>query len=379
MVTTRSQSDKAEVDAAFQQAIDSKDTKSLKQKKSEVESLTDNVASLSLQQPCEGGLPAAATTTTEAEAASRPDSAEEESTFEPVSTIEEFCDLVESVPPDQWQKRTAALDSLVTTLATDGNGKQNHQQLSSMAPAVAQLLKDPRSTVVKLSCGSLQKLFHSQHKKTSAGACATATADLLVELFPTILDVAALTSAVIRKQVQDMVEFAIPICESPGIIPTTLERLQKHKSKTVREACVVYLRLAVQHWKSIDDDSLQSIGNSLITAMRDPAPSARDQAKKGLEVFRQNHTDAWSILVKNPPKGRDPKLQKLLVKSLDEPTVSLEKLSKQSSTSSSRPASRGGGPSKFSKFRAFQKQKEAASGVSSHSDEKKENGGFMVL
>ena len=81
------------------------------------------------------------------------------------------------------------------------------------------------------------------------------------------------------------------------------------------------------------------------------------QARKGLQVLRQGNTETWERLVKNPPSGRDAKLQKLLLRSLEEPNVTLDKLS------SSRPVNKSavGGPSKFSKFRSFQKKAGASS------------------
>ena len=320
---------------------------------SSIDSITENVATLSLE-----------TTTNEIVVpvfpGEVPPPEEEEEVFDPVLTVEDFCALIETVPVDQWKKRTAALDSLVATVKEEGQQSQQ-QQLAVMAPALSNMLKDPRSSVVKLTCASLKDLFRNANNNKCS--------DLLLDLFPTFLDIAALTSVVIRKQVQDLVEQVMPLCSCrPNAVSTILDRLNDskiNKSKTVREACVLYLTLAVEHWagnssKTIDEndcllscDTLQTVGNTLIGAMRDSAPAVREQARKGLQVLRQDNTETWERLVQNPPSGRDMKIQKLLLRSLEEPAVTLEKLSKQPA----RPAkSAVGGPSKFSKFRNFQKQ-----------------------
>lgn len=320
-----------------------------------IDSITENVATLSLEATNEIVVPVFPGET--------PPPEEDEEVFDPVLTVEEFCALIETVPVDQWKKRTAALDSLVAVVKEEG--QQSQQQLAGMAPALSNMLKDPRSSVVKLTCASLKDLFRNADNSNNNNN--NKCSDLLLDLFPTFLDIAALTSVVIRKQVQDLVEQVMPLCACrPNAISTILDRLNDpkvNKSKTVREACVLYLTLAIEHWagKNTDEnncllscDILQTVGNTLIGAMRDSAPTVREQARKGLQVLRQGNTETWERLVQNPPSGRDMKIQKLLLRSLEEPAVTLEKLSKQPA---SRPVKSAlGGPSKFSKFRNFQKQ-----------------------
>ena len=280
---------------------------------------------------------------------------QEEETVQ-VTTVEEFVEIVETVPVEQWKERTEALDSLVVHVTTKRTSPAtlNRQEQESMAPAVSVLLKDPRSSVVKLTCQSLVNLFQ---KLRVDGAV------LLKEIFPTVLEIAGVTLTVIRNLVQDMVEKSLPNCPHDGIVTMLLETLQDpslKNHKTKKEASVLYLSLVLKHWH-VDAKRLSNVGIVLVGELRGATPSIRAQARHGLQVIRTQQPDLWKELV-HQSNGRDSKLQKWLEQSLEHPTVSLEKLSSSSSSTVS-------GPSKFAKFRAMQKQQQQQNGTStSNSD-----------
>ena len=70
-------------------------------------------------------------------------------------------------------------------------------------------------------------------------------------MIPSILEVAALTSAVIRNQVQDMMQAVMAVCPCVEAIPLILQPLDaSNKSKTVRESCVNAGRQAFE-WDEI--------------------------------------------------------------------------------------------------------------------------------
>jgi len=384
MVQTRSQADKATVEATFLEATDTTKTACA----ASVETITETIAALAFitttpSSTLEQREPVMSATLAQEVAVSLPPSAlpqeEDEEVFDPVTTIEAFCALVETVPVDQWKKRTAALDSLVATIVKE----PTTPSLVAMAPSLSQLLKDPRSTVVKLTCASLKDLFsnNQQHHYST-----NKNYSLLLEtMFPDVLDIAALTSTVIRQQVQDMAVHALLHSSCPDVlIAILLHRLHAtklSKSKTVREACVLYLTttLLEQH-SMIEDNVLETVAHQLVSVLRDPTPSVLNQARKGLKVVRENRPPVWEHVVLHDEVGKsDLKLQTVLLKSLQEPTVSLEELfnTKASSVSKNRPKAtsrgRAPGPSAISKFRNFQKQQQQGSSSSSSDENQAQN------
>ena len=363
MVTTRSKADKAEVEAAYAEATSNDSTnkivKELRTTRTTtsnndtacIDILTENVAALNVDEAPK---------------------MEEEEVFDPITTVSEFCHLIATTPADQWKKRTAALESLVAVLSGN-NQLLSYEESSQMAIAVSALLRDPRSSVVKLACASLKKLYAEIISPPS---------NLLFQMVPTILEVAALTSAVIRQQVQDMTKAVMAVCPCVEAIPLILQPLDaSNKSKTVRESCVVYLTCAVSSWKeALNHENLAKVGNQLIASMRDSMPAVRDQARTGVEILRKQFPQQWEQMVKSNCSGRDLKLQKLLEKSLEQPNMSLEKLMSSKSTAGTSKT----GPSKFSKFRQFQMQQQKqkqqeAIGTSNVTTEEKKTDDVLVL
>ena len=366
MVKTRSQADKTEVEVTFKEA-----TTSNNRSKRTVEDITETIAALSFSSttittkrsssisitPTNGkkvNEPFLSPLDIVLPASALPPPPEEEEIFDPITSVEDFNALIESTPVEQWKKRTAALVSLVATVTQ----KEQQQPLAIIAPAVAQLLKDLRSSVVKRTCVALKTLFSYSIKIDN-----TNYRQLLVALFPIVLDIAALTSTVIRQQVQDMAVHALKQLSCPDVVPIIRQRLsdpKASKNKTVREASVLYLTILLKHPNDTDNAILllPAVGNRLILCLQDSAPSVRYQARQGLQGLRERHATVWEELVTSNNFRRDPKIQSLLSKSLQEPNESLDKLSTvKSSFRSVKPnpgRCRGGPPSAFAKFRQQQ-------------------------
>ena len=197
-----------------------------------------------------------------------------------------FVDTIEHTKPEQWQKRTMALQQLVSGIPDEITGVDtmwynSPKYIRHLAFPLSELLKDPRSSVVKRTADSCTLLF------TKCGADARY---LLKDLMPTILAVHAQTVQVIRNAVLEMMMESLPLVPCKSVMPLLLERLNKNdKSRTVREACAVYLTLALESWTDegyLTDDIWFQVGTSLIRALRDASPSVRNEAKRGVEYTR---------------------------------------------------------------------------------------------
>lgn len=269
----------------------------------------------------------------------------------PPPVVADFFAVIEDTPVEEWQKRSAALRKVVdsipefpqvssninnirvsasNTSASAPDDPQSHQQpqqqqphqpsdqwytssaaLRHLAIPIAELLKDPRSTVVKRTCESLARLFHK---------CQGQARYLVRDLMPTILSVHAQTVQVIRQAVQAMVsDAAIPNVPCKMVMPLWMERLKVDKSRTVRDACALYLGQALQHWDTPDGyltaEIWLQVGNTLIRTLRDPSPQVRSHAKLALEHMQERHADYWERLLHDPdgPASKDRKVYRWLL------------------------------------------------------------------
>ena len=233
----------------------------------------------------------------------------------PEGPIRDFVAIIEEIPVDEWQKRTAAFQGLVQRIPEGSAYLQEAAWyntpavLRHLARAIAELLKDPRSTVVKRSCASLTQLFNK---------CQTDARYLFKDIMPTILSVHAQTVQVIRQAVQNMVLEAIPEVPCKMVMPLWMERLKVDKSRTVRDACALYLGHALQSWGTeegyLSEEIFLQVGATLVRSVRDPSPNVRAHAKNALEQFRASQPAYWDSLVNDPdgPAARDPKLNRWL-------------------------------------------------------------------
>jgi len=232
--------------------------------------------------------------------------------------------VIEETRPEQWQRRAAALTELVAQIP--GGSEYNRRDawynsppmLRHLHQPIGELLKDPRSTVVKRTCEALGQIF---------ARCQGDAKYLFKDLMPVVLNVHAQTVQVIRSQVQSMILEAIPVVPCKMVMPLWLERLKTDKSRTVREACVLYLGFAIKHWSSnennaeggtayLTEENWVQIGSAFINTLRDPSPAVRAYAKSGIATIRDNQPDLWYDLIRDPdgPAGKDIKLQKWLIK-----------------------------------------------------------------
>lgn len=234
----------------------------------------------------------------------------------PEGPITDFWQTIENVPPEEWQKRTGALQQLVNHIPTGSDYVSQEAWFNSpktlrhLCVPLAELLRDPRSSVVKRTCEAMCSLF---------GKCQDDARYLFKDLMPTILSVHAQTVQIIRNYVQSMVTDSLPVVQCKMVMPIWMERLKQDKSRTVREACTLYLGLALHYWSQeegyLTGDIWMQVGASLIKVLRDPSPSVRLQAKNGLEIMRAAQPALWEKLVMDPdgPAGKDPRLQRMLL------------------------------------------------------------------
>jgi CLASP N terminal len=240
--------------------------------------------------------------------------------------IRDLVQTIEETRPEQWQKRTQALDDLIAQIPT-GNEYSRREAWFNSPPLlrhlhqpIGELLKDPRSTVVKRTCECLMQIF---------AMCQSDAKYLFKDLMPIVLNVHAQTVQVIRSQVQAMVCEAIPIVPCKMAMPIWLDRLKTDKSRTVREACVLYLGMGLKHWATVNTNSDQpylteenwvQIATAFITTLRDPSPTVRSFAKSGIATIRDSQPGLWDEIIRDPdgPAGKDAKLQKWLIKVTEE-------------------------------------------------------------
>jgi len=249
----------------------------------------------------------------------------------------DFCAVIEDTKPEQWQQRTKALQKLVGGVPDEIMGADTHwynspKYIRHLAYPLSELLKDPRSSVVKRTCDSCTCLFSK---------CRADARYLLKDLMPTILGVHAQTVQVIRNAVLEMMMDSFPLVPCKSVMPLLLERLKSDKSRTVREACAVYLSLALESWTDegyLTDDIRFQVGTSLIRALRDASPSVRNEAKRGIEQTRVTQPHVWHRLTHDPdgPAANDPKLMRWLLHMSNEESAESLSVASRGSHASNR-------------------------------------------
>ena len=251
--------------------------------------------------------------------------------------IQDFTTVIESTVSEDWQRRTAALQALLSTIPSsygrnentdDGNSSSNgntiHHDawytspptLRHLAMPLAELIKDARSTVVKRTCDSLVELFSK---------CKSDARYLFKDLMPTVCSAHASTVKVIRNYVQTMVLESIPCVYCKMSMPIWLDRLKHDKSRTVREACSLYLSTSMAEWGATSDDDFDNdnngylsyeiylqVGTILVKTLSDPSPIVRQNCKKGLEVVSTQQGKVIDGLVNDRSLTRDLRARKLL-------------------------------------------------------------------
>jgi CLASP N terminal len=225
--------------------------------------------------------------------------------------IQEFTKVIELTPTDQWTKRTNSFSSLVALIpksvqqnAEDENWYSNSKTLRHLCLPISTLLKDSRSTVVKRTCENCTELFSK---------CGALARHLLKDLMPAILAVHAQTVQVIRTYVQTMVVESLVCVPCKSAMPIWLDKLKTEKSRTVREACAVYLLVALEHWELTRDIMVQ-VTNSLLRSLRDPCPLVREYIRQGLNLVRIFYPELWNALLSDPVVTKDMKLKRFLLK-----------------------------------------------------------------
>jgi len=253
----------------------------------------------------------------------------------PDGPILEFAAIIEESKADEWKKRITALGELVDAIPegsyySEGGAAWYNTPplLRHLANPISDLLKDPRSTVVKRCCEALTELFNK---------CQTDARYLFKDIMPTVLAVHGQTVQVIRQAVQACIMESIPGVPCKMIMPLWMDRLKIDKSRTVREACALYLGQALTSWTEegyLTEEIWMQVGCVLIRTLRDPSPGVRSNAKLALEKMRSIHPRHWDVLVNNPggPAAKDPKVQKWL-KRLEQGPVDPEELSVSSKMS----------------------------------------------
>ena len=226
--------------------------------------------------------------------------------------IRDLAVVIEKTTPEDWVKRCQALASLVATIPSGSDyvsveaWYNSPPTLRHLAWPLSELLKDPRSTVVIKTCECCAELF---------GKCQMDARYLLKDLMPTVLSLHAQTVHIIRQSVQDMVVDAMAVTPCKMVMPVWLDRLKSDKSKAVREACAMYLGVALNEWTEPGYLSLQiweQVGTALTKALRDPAPSVRQHSKKGLEIINHVQPDVFDRLLANSDLLRDTRVRKIL-------------------------------------------------------------------
>jgi hypothetical protein len=233
----------------------------------------------------------------------------------PEGPIQDFSTVIENTPADEWQKRVSALESLVQLIPV-GSEYTKHSSwynspaiLRHLANPLSELLRDARSTVVKRACEAASELF---------AKCQVDARYLLKDIMPHILAVHAQTVQVIRTYVQTMVMNTLAVCPCKMAMPIWLDRLKSDKSRTVREACALYLGIALQEWSTepgyLTAQIWDQVGTSLVKALRDPAPAVRSNAKRSMETLCVINRDVFDKFLENADLTRDTRIRKLLLK-----------------------------------------------------------------
>jgi hypothetical protein len=252
--------------------------------------------------------------------------------------LRRFKAIIEESPVDEWKTRTSAFELLVTSIpevkqkfqTAVPKWYQSAQALARLSTPLSSLILDARSTVVKHTCHHIQLLV--QRCNIQNPPFSDVCRYLLRDLLPSVINLSAQTVNVIRNYAVDMMCKLIPICRFKSGLPTLLDRLRFDKSRDVREACIRYLKLVLQHWcgtnaSTMDNDiNLQPylstencthIGKALAYALSDPSQTVRMEARQSFEIFRDWYPDIWSDIIHDPDGvfGKDMKLKKTILDS----------------------------------------------------------------
>jgi hypothetical protein len=237
----------------------------------------------------------------------------------PDGPISDFCLIIETTPAEDWQKRTAALSTLVAAIPTGSDYSladpgmawyNSPPTLRHLANPLSTLLKDARSTVVKRTCESTAELF---------AKCQVDARYLLKDIMPHILAVHAQTVQVIRSYVQTMVVDSLAVVPCKMAMPLWLDRLKSDKSRTVREACTLYLTVGLAEWDAYNESYLTpeiwtQVGTALIKSLRDPSQQTRHNAKRGLETIQSRKPLIFDALLLDTDLVKDLRIKRILAK-----------------------------------------------------------------
>jgi hypothetical protein len=146
------------------------------------------------------------------------------------------------------------------------------------------------------------------------------------------------------------------------IRPIWLDRLKHDKSRTVREACSLYLSASMTEWGAPSDDDFDSsnngylsreiylqVGTILVKSLRDPSPNVRQNCKLGLQVVSTQQDDVIEELANDSSLTRDVRVQKLLIRlqegeDVGDDNISVaSRMSRGGASIASAPVRRGGG------------------------------------
>ena len=227
--------------------------------------------------------------------------------------IPELCTIIEHTPSDDWLKRITAFEVVIEQIPALGSTYLHHpawyntpKVLLHLSLPIQELIKDPRSTVVRRVCVALTTLFQR---------CQSDARLLFKDIMHTVLIVQGQTVQTIRNAVTTMIVDAIPQVPCKSVMPFWMERL-KDKSPTIRDACSLYLGIALQSWSSLEqeqyltDEIWYQVGTALMKTLRDPSPNVRQQTKTTLMYMQEQYPHRWETLIHDPngPAAKDAKL-----------------------------------------------------------------------
>eukprot|EP00980_Cylindrotheca_fusiformis_P015562 scaffold4445_cov132-Cylindrotheca_fusiformis.AAC.5 len=230
----------------------------------------------------------------------------------PEGPINDLVKIIDKTPADEWEKRTEAFESLVSSIPTGSDYYSQEGWFNSppilrhLAFPLTDLLTDARSTVVKRTCEAAAVLFDK---------CQGDARYLLKDIMPAVMTVHGQTVQVIRSYVQNMISEALGVVPCKMAMPIWMDRLKTEKSITVREACTLYLRIGLQEWTEegyLSNEVYNQVGSALVKAMRDQAPTVRSNAKKALEVLNSIQPDVFEKLANDREIASDTRIRKQL-------------------------------------------------------------------
>ena len=293
--------------------------------------------------------------------------------------VVEFITALGGLPSDSWKDRTLALERLLSyvppseteaetvsglidgegnSVAASGGGAGGYTPPDGMVPfylspaslrrlavPMAELLSNPRSSVVKHACHHLMLLVErsgavgGQQQQDGANGLPSKqrrpwtrpdrARHLLRDLIPSVLALHAQTVNVIRSHATVMMLSVISLCRFKSALPAILDALRRNKSREVREACARYIRAALDCWAGttsvnvrtgltgpyLNRDVLSHLGNGLARALKDPGQEVRVEARLGLETFRRRFPVVWEYVVHRDggPLSGDPRLKQAVI------------------------------------------------------------------